>query len=558
MFIRAKKRGDRTYLQIVENHREGQKVVQQVIATLGRLDILQRTGQLDSLLKSGLRFTQRLFVMDAHAKGECTTTESKKIGVVLLFEKLWDESSIKMVIRSRLAYRHFEFALERVLFVTVLHRLICQGSDRSAEKWIRSYGIKGVSSIGLHHFYRAMAWLGEELPERGQHAKLLTVQRIKDRIEEDLFALRRTLFTDIDLVFFDTTSLYFEGDSGQKLGRRGKSKDHRPDLKQMVVGIVLDGHGNPICSEIVPGNTTDVTTLVPVAERLKKRFGILRVCIVADRGMISERTIGELERLGWQYILGARLRKVKEIRENVLIRGGRFREVYPERRKSRDPAPLKVKEVRIENRRYIVCHNEEEARKDRYDRQAIVSSLYEKLKQGDKSLVGNKGYRRFLKCSGKRFEIDESRIEFEERFDGKWVLRTNTDLDSAEVALKYKQLWIVEDIFRTMKSILETRPIFHHWDETITGHVFCSFLALVLRKNLQDRIETHGWKLEWADIVRDVDAVEEITVTHQNKSFILRTETQGVAGKVFQAAGVALPPVLREAEMRGTTPVPSS
>ena len=186
----------------------------------------------------------------------------------------------------------------------------------------------------------------------------------------------------------------------------------------------------------------------------------------------------------------------------------------------------------------------------------IVESLRNQLRQGDKSLIGNKGYRKFLKAVHTRFEVDEDKIMDEELFDGKWVLRTNTELSAADVALKYKQLWIVEDIFRTMKSILETRPIYHQLDETITGHVFCSFLAMVLRKQLQDRIDKKGWKLEWADIVSDVDAIQQVQVTHQDKSFVIRTETKGVAGKVFQAAGVALPPVLLEAEKCATTSVP--
>jgi transposase len=136
-------------------------------------------------------------------------------------------------------------------------------------------------------------------------------------------------------------------------------------------------------------------------------------------------------------------------------------------------------------------------------------------------------------------------------------LRTNIELDKKDVALKYKQLLLVEDIFRTMKSILDTRPVFHKCDDNISGHVFCSFLALLLRKALQDRIEAKGWKLEWADIIRDLEKIQEVTIEHQGKRFNIRTEASGVAGKVFQAAGVALPPVLRTAEKCGTTPVPA-
>jgi len=556
MFIRTKRRGNRTYLQIVENKRVDGKVVQKIKASLGRLDILQQTGQLDSLLRSGLRFSQQLLVLDAHNNGSTTTTRTKKIGPSLLFERLWKECGIKSVINSLLSNRHFQFPVERVLFTTILHRLFDPGSDRAAEKWMKAYAIAGIDkSIGLQHFYRTMGWLGEALPQEHQHNATPFMWRAnKDLIEEGLFALRRDLFTQLDIVFFDTTSLHFEGAGGAHLGHRGYSKNKRSDLNQVVIGVVLDDKGNPICSEIMPGNTTDVTTLIPVAERLKKQFGVQRVCIVADRGMISKKTIAQLEGLNWDYILGVRMRKLVEVRDTVLIDDGEYDEIYPARITTHDPAPLEVKEITQDGRRYIVCRNEEEARKDRYDRDSIVSALREQLKQGDKSLVGNKGYRRYLKTTKGHFKIDEDKIEKEERFDGKWVLRTTIDLEKKEVALKYKQLLMVEDIFRTMKSILDTRPVYHKCDDNISGHVFCSFLALVLRKNLQDRIEAKGWKLEWADIVRDVDAIEEIEVTHNGKQFIIRTEASGVAGKAFQSVGVALPPVLREVKKCGTTP----
>ncbi len=556
MFIRAKRRGNRTYLQIVENERIGPKVVQHVKATLGRLDILQETGQLDSLLRSGLRFSQQLLVLDAHKSGASTTTQTRKIGVPLLFERLWKECGIKAVVSSLLGERNFQFSLERVLFATVLHRLVAPGSDRSAEKWICSYAIEGVNKpIELQHFYRAMGWLGEALPENHQNAATPFMWRAnKDRIEEGLFALRQDLFTKLDIVFFDTTSLHFEGAGGVHLGHRGFAKNKRSDLNQIVIGVVIDNNGNPVCSEIMPGNTTDVKTLIPIAERLKKQFAVQRICIVADRGMISKETIKELEELQWDYILGVRMHKIVEVRDTVLLDTGDYDGIYPERITAHDPAPLEVKELTIDDRRYIVCSNEEEVRKDKHDRDAIVAALREQLKQGDKSLVGNKGYRRYLKTTKGHFEVDEEKLKLEERFDGKWVLRTNTGMDKKDVALKYKQLLMVEEIFRTMKSILDTRPVFHKCDDNISGHVFCSFLALVLRKALRDRIEAKKWKLEWADIIRDVDAIEEVEVTHDEKRFIIRNEVSGVAGKAFQAVGVALPPVLREEKKCGTTP----
>ena len=560
MFFRTKTSGPRTYLQIVENRWEDGRTRQRVVATLGRLDQLQQTGQLDALLVSGARLAQSVLLLSAHAQGQLPTITTRRIGPALIFQRLWQQTGCQRVIEQLLDGRRFEFNVERAIFLTVLHRLFDPGSDRAADKWRTDYQIEGCEPLQLHHLYRAMAWLGEELPQDQQKGKTPFAPRCtKDRIEEELFAHRRDLFTDLQLVFFDTTSISFEGEGGQDIGQRGFSKDHRPDLYQMVVGAVLDGQGRPICCELWPGNTTDVTTLIPVVDRLRSRFGVRRICIVADRGMISQETIEALEQpeRGWQYILGARMRSQNEVKDEVLSRAGRYRVVHPQRVESDDPSPLKVKEVWVDERRYVVCLNEDEARKDAADREAIVAALREQLHSGDKSLVGNKGYRRYLSgSSSPHFQIDEAKIAEDARYDGKWVLRTNTDLDSAEVALQYKRLWMVEHWFRSCKSLLQTRPIYHRCDETIRGHVFCSFLALVLRQELQARLEERGHEFEWADVICDLERLQRVEVEQDGKQFLLRSEVQGTCGKVFQTVGVALPPTVQQ--VAPTTPRPDA
>ena len=546
MFVRTQTNGSRTYLLIVDNVRVGDKVKQRVLHRLGRLDELLANGQLDALIQSLSRFSEKLAVLGAHAQGDSIATRSARIGPALIFDRLWQSCSIEQVLTALLKDRRFEFSVERAIFLTVLHRLFAPGSDRAAEKWKDDYAIDGASDLDLHHLYRAMAWLGEELPKDQQDGATPFAPRTnKDLIEEALFARRRDLFSDLDIVFFDTTSIYFEGEGGETIGRRGHSKDHRPDLKQMVVGMVLDQNGNPLCTELWPGNTADVKSLVPIVERLKKRFGIGSVCIVADRGMISAETLAEVEKRKWKYILGVRMRSSTEAKA-VVARAGRYAEVHPQSDDRNDPSPLKVKEVWVEDaRRYVVCVNEDQATKDRHDREAVVASLRDALSHGDKSLVGNKGYRKYLRAGGKQFAVDEDKIKEEARYDGKWVLTTNMDLPAREVALKYKQLWMVEEVFRSMKSLLDTRPIFHKCDETIRGHVFCSFLALLLRKELEDRLARKEWKLEWADVIRDLDNLIEMEVAIGGKGYVFRGQTSGVAGKVFQACGVALPPALR-------------
>ncbi len=548
MFFRTKKSGARTYLQLVENHWRDGRPQQTVLATLGRLDELQQRGAVESLLRSGARFADKLLVLTAHQRGELTAVRTLRLGAVLIFERLWREAGCAAVLEQLLGQRRFEFAVERAVFLTVLHRLLAPGSDRAADRWKHDYLLDGAAELGLHHLYRAMAWLGEQLPDDEQRGSTRLVPLCtKDRIEEGLFGRRRDLFTQLQVVFFDTTSIYFEGEGGDELGQYGHSKDHRPDLYQMVVGAVLDGDGRPICCEMWPGNTTDVKTLIPVVDGLHRRFGIVKVCIVADRGMISREVVDDLDQQGWPYILGARMRRNNEVREQVLADRGRFRGVHPRSPDPKDPAPLKVKEVKVDGRRYVVCVNEDEVQKDRADREAIVAGLREQLRAGDKSLVGNKGYRRFLKVEGSgHFAIDEAKIAEEARYDGTWVLRTSTDLPTAEVALQFKRLWLVEQWFRSCKSLLETRPIYHQRDETIRGHVFCSFLALLLRYELQARLAARGAVPEWADVLADLERLQYVEVEQEGKRFRLRTQVQGTCGRVFRAVGVAVPPTVEQ------------
>lgn len=271
--------------------------------------------------------------------------------------------------------------------------------------------------------------------------------------------------------------------------------------------------------------------------------------------MIKASTLETLEERGWDYIIGTRMRSQTEVRDEVLGCGGRYQEVVPSRSSAKDPSPLKVKEVWVGERRYVVCLNEEHAAKDRADREAILASLEDRLRQGATSLVGNRGYRRYLSAQGEGFTIDRNKVERDARYGGKWVLRTTSTLEAADVAEAYKQLWRVEDIFRSMKSLLETRPIYHRTDEAIPGHLFCSFLALRLRAELEARLAENAESFERASVVHDLDQLKEVEVEKQGTRFVLRTAAKGVAGKVFQAVGVALPPTESGKRLGGESPL---
>jgi transposase len=564
MFVREKKIKGYSYLYLVETVREGKRTQQRIIKNLGRKDAVLANGGLERLALSIARFADTVEVRGKLEAGQLSASElealcCRRIGAPLLFGRLWDETGVSAVLDEMLKDRGFDFSVERAVFATVLHRIMVSGSDRSCEKWLADYAIPDAEGLALHHFYRAMAWLGEELDEADQaDATPFSPRTIKDEIEERLFARRRDLFTDLSVVFMDTTSLSFEGEGGETLGRHGHSKDKRPDLKQMILAAVIDNDGRPICSEIMPGNTADVSVLLPIVDRLHQRFGITQVCVVADRGMISAATIKALEDRELDYILGVRERSDKLVRETVLDDPAPFTPLLIER--ASGETQLFAKEVTVKERRYVVCRNEAEAKKDREDRQAIIQALDAQLKKGEKTLIGNSAYRRYLRRTTRGdqeapetktvFEIDAGKLADEARFDGVFVLRLpkKARITPLQAVLRYRDLLQVEELFRSAKSLLKTRPVYHSSDAAIRGHVFCSFLALILRKELQARCEKAGIKPEWRDALRDLDRLQEITIQHNGDPIILRTQTQGAVGLIFKAAGIALPKNIRPAQ----------
>src|ERR1035437_818179 len=497
MFLREKRIGAYTYVYLVESVREDGKTKQRIIQNLGRKEAVEARGDLDRLARSAARLAQRSMVLSIVEDGGTPDLDCWRIGAPLLFDRLWRETGCRAVIEELLRGRRFEFSVERAIFLTVLHRLVVSGSDRACEYWRDDYRVDGIEQLDLHHLYRAMAWLGEELAASDQADRTLVPRCIKDLIEERLFERRRDLLSDLSVVFMDTTTLYFEGQGGQTLGQR---------------------------------------------------FAIGRVCVVADRGMISAQTIASLEERGLEYILGVRERSSKEVQEVVLNDPAPSVSLVIPRRGRRD-TELEAKEVRVGGRRYIVCRNLAEAKRDAEVREAVLRHLRSALRGGDKALVGNSAYRRYLKTPDeKHFEIDDNRVIEDARYDGLYILRTNTTLNALAVMLRYRELLRVEDIFKTTKSILDTRPIYHKTDAAIRGHVFCSFLALVVRKALEDRLAAAGVKPEWGRLLMDLDRLQDIEMEQDGKHFIVRTPVTGDVGRVFQAVGIALPPTMREAE----------
>lgn len=528
MYIRIKKSGSKNrphqYLQIVESFRDGKTVRQRVIATLGRLDQLRAEGRIDGLIRSLSRFSERVQVIEASRRPDISSCKATVWGSPLVFKKLWRQQGLPEIIERLAEGRKFSFEVSQVTFALVLQRLMEGGSDLQGSRWLETVEAEGFDLIELQHLYRTVGFLSE----------------VRLDLEKQLFLKDRDLFNQtLDLVFIDTTSTYTYKGKESGLFKRGYSRDNRPDLQQVVLCVALDQGGWPIAWEIFPGNTADSKAFEQIIGKLRERFCIGRVIIVADRGMMSQAHLSLLSEGGemsYDYIVGCRMRRQKEIGEEVVSRSGRYHEVAPQ---------LKVKEVVVGDRRYIVCVNEEEATRDAMAREAMIVSLRHKLeKQGAKSVVGNRGYARFIKAEKGSLRINWEAVKRDERFDGKFVLRTNTELSPTEVAKSYKDLWRVERTFREEKSTLQIRPIFHQRDSQCVGHIVSSFLALRLEMGLQRILDEKKIKVSWPEMMTDLGRLIAVKLTLDGRQYLVRTDFEGCTYKVFQAVGLKPPTIV--------------
>ena len=526
MFFRAKKSGSKNhpheYLQIVESFRDGSTVRQRVIATLGRLDHLKASGQIDALVQSLSRFSETLRVISQSKDPKISTCKAKAWGPCLVFGRLWEQQAMAGIIQSLASERKFGFDVERAVFALALQRLCEPGSDLQGSRWLQTVECQGFDRLQLQHLYRATGFLHD----------------VRHELERELFFRDLNLFNQqLDLIFLDTTSTYIYRDEETPYRRRGYSRDRRADLPQMVICVAVNAQGWPVAWEILPGNTADIEAFEQTIGKLRDRFRIGRVIVVADRGMISKRSIKlltEHDYAPFDYILGCRMRQEREVTEEVLSRAGRYQEVAPN---------LLVKEVKVNGRRYVVCLNPEEAKRDAAAREAILERLQDILThKGPKAVVGNKGYARFLKVRKIGVAINREAVEADRRLDGKFVLRTNTTFPASDVAKTYKGLWRVERTFREEKSTLEVRPIYHHRDETSIGHIVASFLALRLQVDLQRRLERKGISTSWPDLMRDLHQLQTVRMSLDGTDYLIRTDFEGQAYQAFQAAGVRPPP----------------
>lgn len=536
MYVRTKtftnKDGStRTYLYLVETVRSSGKVRQEIVANLGRIERLQEKG-LDSVIEGLARYSKKQWICSQAKDLALSGSEARSWGPALVFRRLWEMLGLSDTMNKVSASSQITFSADEAAFAMVLHRLDDPGSKRELYRhWLKTVYRPAFDELQPQHFYRTLDLLAEN----------------KDRIETALFEKARDLFTlDLDLVLWDTTSTYFEGNGPEEIGAFGLSKDHRPDRVQVMVGVLMTRGGYPVAHEVFPGNTADGTTFKTVLRRVLKRFSVKRCVIVGDRGMISKSTVRELEESGLEYILGLRMRKDKD-GDRVLATRGRYRVVEDN---------LHVKETSVDGKRYVLCYNPVEAKRQKQTREHVVEKLKRQIQTGVKSLVKNRQYRRFLRVEDtERIGIDEKAVKREAKYDGKWILKTNTAMPAEEVAMAYKSLWQVERAFQEMKSSLDLRPVYHWSESRVRGHIMVCFLALVLESGLlralkKGRRETKEGEnvaggdessISMKDLMADLKRLQAMKVELEGKQYLLRTEFQGKAYEAFKVLGLRPP-----------------
>ena len=507
-----------THLQLAESvwnpHKKPSEV--RIVYNCGRADDPQSAERLRQLARSILkRCAPEEIVAQAP---QWRLVDAWPYGALYALEAIWHRLGIGEVIAQALAYRKVDFAVERALFAMVANRACAPGSKLSCyDQWLRDdVRIDQTDTLALQHLYRAMDLL----------------EAHKDAIEQALyFRLADLLNLDVELIFYDTTSLHFEIDeidqgdgeddvvegsmaAGAKTykapRKRGLAKNGRSDAPQIVIGLAVTRDGLPVRHWVFPGNTVDVSTVAQVKDDLRG-WQLSRCVFVGDAGMVSQENLHKLSESGGKYILCMPMRRGDEVTHEVLQRPGRYQKVADN---------LRVKEVVVgegdRRRRYVVCHNPAEEKRQRAHRRQVLDELEAELSslqevRGEShskrvcQLRASRRYGRYLRLTkGGLLRIDAAKHRSEEQLDGKFVVHSNDDsLTPADLALGYKQLQRVEEAWRTLKSGLRVRPVYHWAVHRIHAHVALSVLALLL-----ERVIEQACGDTWRNIRADLDRIK--------------------------------------------------
>lgn len=544
------------YLQLAHNEwdaKAGHSVVR-VLYSFGREDQLDREA-IVRLIGSLQRALEPKQALAAAAGGGLRFLESRPMGGAWALDGLWRALGIDRTLSRLLDGRRLEGRAERAIFALVANRALCPLSKLAASKWVSERAwVGGLEELSDDACYRAMDWLLE----------------VEDELAEQVyFATADLLNLEVDLLFFDTTSTYFEREQADPDVRDedgdliapafrayGNSKDHRDDLPQVVVGMAVTRDGIPIRVWCWPGNQGDSELIRQVKDDLRS-WKLGRVVWVADRGFQSAENRRYLQRAGGHYILGEKLRSNSAEAKAALSRQGRYHSVADN---------LRVKEVVIDGGtmrdRFVVCHNPEEAARDQAIRAQLLDQLGEAIEGSDSlpaaqrhklhaELCAKRGLKRFLRTTkGGLLRVDRAAVAAEAHLDGKFLLRSSDPTLTAEdIALGYKQLLQIERAWRDMKTTLDLRPIHHRKEDRIRAHVLLCWLALLLIRIAEN--QAHD---TWRNLRDELQRMHLGTFAGSAGTSQQRTELTPAQRDILRALDVPQPPLFMHlAPLEGAT-----
>ena len=547
MYIRVTSRKNKDnsvvkYVQLAHNVRNPKTKTPQA-------DVIHNFGRLDTLDMEAIRRLEasiRRFLGEESGNSskaaELKFVSSRPMGGAWFLDQLWHKIGIDSILERQLKDRQYRIGVERAIFTMVANRAIAPISKLKLEEWVPDQVfIPGLQSLDVQHCYRAMDFLLES----------------QEVIEREVYHAVADLFNlEVDLLFFDTTSTYFEmdewNDEDEDLKAPGHSKDSRPDLPQIVIGLAVTRDGIPIRSWVWPGNTSDMS-VIPEVKRDLIGWKLGRVISVIDRGFSSEENLRILQRAGGHYIAGERLSAGKPVVEKALAHPGRFRRIREN---------LEVKEVTVGNGeariRYVLVRNPSEAKRDAQTRNKHLERLKEKLaklKELDGEahtkahcrLYSHIVYKKYLKIDTKgNLKINMKAVKEAEKLDGKYLIRTSDDTLSVEdIALGFKQLWEVERAFRTLKTTLELRPVYHRKDDRICSHVLLCWLSLLLVRLAE--VQT---KQTWATLRSELEKIHLIERESPDGKVFQRTELTKEQMSIFLTTKLPEPPRILDISLR--------
>lgn len=524
MFLREVVTGQKSgnpvrYAQIVEAYRnEEGKSCHRVLLPLGRVDRLDKE-RIARLVVALSRYLETGQVPEGGRIGEV-----REYGVIYVAEELWKSLVMPWLFAKELKKRKYKAPVERALFALVAHRMADPASKLACAEWLATDALlPGGTRIGLQHLYRAMDFLDE----------------CHEELEKALYQHRRTLFDRVEMVFYDTTSTYFEVDEGRDdveygLRQRGHSRDERPELRQIVIGLACDQNGYPVASEVFSGNTTDTLTVVPMLERLRD-LGLRDVVWVADRGMTSSVNLSAVRKAGLHYVVGTRLRMNEELRAAIARDEAEYVDVAE---------GLMAKEVRIDGVRHVVCFSPASAERDLKLRIAALDRLTDVLERvntgGNAAEITENGFYRRLVSKRKdgTYALDKNKLEREAQCDGTFVLEvSDPTMDAARAALAYKGLLRVEQAFRGIKNTVDIRPVYHRLDRRIRAHATLCMLAYLLERIVEVRAKT-----SFEQARRHLTRLRAVQLHFEGQTVWETSQLSPDARHLLRAIGVGVPP----------------